>query len=546
MIEGINKTQANQLGRCTYNLFHKVLDPDAVEGLTKNNSKPLITSTIPYVLDNDFGNTAMKTNLLSSVFKTPITTSLIEEAYINLHPNTNLKVLPNLNVSSKFWAELAIGHNHVKIHSTVSKFLLTGDSIKTMSKSNPYPDCFLDLISLFGQRQVHADIKTGTGMTKEPLKGTIGQITYDGDTQVYIPNQTRVTTKTKLYTITTRGMKTLAKGSTILHNAKNTERLSLQVQSLCEIIGTNNKANFISNCNRFANLPVIGENSTTQALLKGTYSRWSEKKSEIFNIMKSTISHKVDIADLSERTDMRFMFEAKTASRFSNTSESIRKVTMQNEKPSLATIGNNKNPDICLTLNHNGSVLLDIKAGNNLDNVFRNLLAEINYTTDNRLYTVTNSKSISLKDIQQRRLAYIQNFADREKSEELKFQYSDIIHNIEAIIKTTDSDLIKNILIQEEIFRSLSNKVLINHKPSFYYGHVVNENSLLLNVAFHKRLAEQMNNDMFSSKDKFTKFMSIAIKIYSEEVQNIIPNIERNKDFWQGTGFENIANDLFS
>jgi hypothetical protein len=88
-------------------------------------------------------------------------------------------------------------------------------------------------------------------------------------------------------------MKSLAKGSNVLHNAKNTERLSLQVQSLCEIIGSNNKANFINNCNTFANLPVIGENSTTQALLKGTYSRWSVKKGEMFAVMKSTLSIKL-------------------------------------------------------------------------------------------------------------------------------------------------------------------------------------------------------------------------------------------------------------
>lgn len=52
----------------------------------------------------------------------------------------------------------------------------------------------------------------------------------------------------------------------------------------------------------------------------------------------------------------------------------------------------------------------------------------------------------------------------------------------------------------------------------------INENSLLLNIMFHKRLIQYMNNDMFNYKDKFTKFiqkkLAKTIELKKQESEN--------------------------
>ena len=53
-----------------------------------------------------------------------------------------------------------------------------------------------------------------------------------------------------------------------------------------------------------------------------------------------------------------------------------------------------------------------------------------------------------------------------------------------------------------------------------------------------------LKNDLFiDNKENFNKFMSKAIRIYNDNITNISKNI--NTNFWKGTGFENIADDIF-
>jgi hypothetical protein len=68
-------TVFDQLARSTYNLFHNVLQPSVIKDLSDNKSQSLIASTIPYVLNNDFGNITIKTNLLSSIYNKNVNTN---------------------------------------------------------------------------------------------------------------------------------------------------------------------------------------------------------------------------------------------------------------------------------------------------------------------------------------------------------------------------------------------------------------------------------------------------------------------------------------
>ena len=179
-LTNIPEIQRDHLLRSTFGLFE-----------TLCNSQTSITKQIlPYMLEHNYGNVLMKTNLLSTINKS-FTIKEVAEDFKQLYPhNDKIHFIENGLVKTKFIGELAIANQHAENHPDfVNKILMTNDSIRVNSKSNPFPDILLDLKSSLGIRKVHADIKSGNAMTKEPLKGTIGQVTFYNDQQIYIPNQ---------------------------------------------------------------------------------------------------------------------------------------------------------------------------------------------------------------------------------------------------------------------------------------------------------------------------------------------------------------------
>src|SRR5271154_4385058 len=188
-IDNIEKKQTFHLIRSAHGLYHNILTSENITGITEQNMLPLITKTIEYVTDQSYGNNVIKANLLSEIIK-PIRLFDINKAYNICFPLNKLHFVSDTQTSpiwmpTRFWSELAIVHEHIKIHdSLIQKVLITADTIKTSSKSNPFPDLFLNLNSTYGERKVYSDIKSGNSMIKEPLKGTIGQITYDATNQI--------------------------------------------------------------------------------------------------------------------------------------------------------------------------------------------------------------------------------------------------------------------------------------------------------------------------------------------------------------------------
>jgi hypothetical protein len=58
-------------------------------------------------------------------------------------------------------------------------------------------------------------------------------------------------------------------------------------------------------------------------------------------------------------------------------------------------------------------------------------------------------------------------------------------------------------------------------------------------------LTPYITEQIFTNKKEFQLFAIKAIKIYNEEIKEIASNIQNSKEFWMGTGFEQIADDLF-
>lgn len=91
-----------------------------------------------------------------------------------------------------------------------------------------------------------------------------------------------------------------------------------------------------------------------------------------------------------------------------------------------------------------------------------------------------------------------------------------------------------NYLIQDGLLHCIALNVL-QKQPSFFASHKV---SLIeFNVKYYQQLEPYINSSIFDNKENFNKFMSKAIGIYYND------NI--NNNFWKGTGFENIADDIW-
>jgi len=198
----------------------------------------------------------------------------------------------------------------------------------------------------------------------------------------------------------------------------------------------------------------------------------------------------------------------------------------------IAPLGSNKFPDVTININGN-SVMKDLKSGNNLEAIFRGVLAEIPYNNDHSLYTIMN-KGTSLEEIQEKRFNYLKQYKEYQ---EISLKITDI----KNIINITEIE--KNVLIQEELFKLVASKANLN--ISFYYGKIIDPN-VCLNLKFYNKLSPLINDRIFDNKVNFQRFLGKAIKFYQEEVDNVYINIQQSKIFWQGSGFEKIADDLFS
>lgn len=148
-----------------------------------------------------------------------------------------------------------------------------------------------------------------------------------------------------------------------------------------------------------------------------------------------------------------------TADRLANTSNLIKKVIMNYEDPSKIVIANtsgNVNKDITIHLKNNNDIyskMKDIKAGNNADNAFSDIVSSVPYTSNLENYTVINDKPINLGKVQAIRREYFKKLKDMEKCPASLREISTKIQYLNEL----PTDIIqKNIIIQEEMFKTIS------------------------------------------------------------------------------------------
>jgi hypothetical protein len=345
------------------------------------------------------------------------------------------------------------------------------------------------------------------------------------------------------YKLIRRYMKSMSNNAlTILKHSSRQERLVSHLQEFISIHFDNplkSSTDLLDCTSKYILNPTLGENLIKQTIAKGFFPRASFRKESMVSALKNAdtnaLSEKVMIINPEEKSDARFLVETVTASRFCETSFTIKKVAMNSEKPSAFKISgsSNKYPDIDIQLD-NIFFSRDIKSGNRMEDTLGSILAEIPYSEDGTVYAIRN-KQISLEQIQERRLIELHN----------NHQYGKLYPTVAAINNLPGVDIcFKNIQIQEEIFKFILANPICNRLSFYYYKDI--ETYTQLNVNFYKRVTPLLNDQIFNNKKDFQRFLSKTVEIYNEEVSDILSNIKKSKPFWIGSGLENIADDIFT
>jgi len=348
----------------------------------------------------------------------------------------------------------------------------------------------------------------------------------------------------------TRTMKRIA-GKMVLNDLQM-QRLTNHTQELIKSNFTKpivDKTDLLEKSVDYMTNPALGENITKQTLTKGLFPRISYTKGTMETALNNVAkkSSKVKIENLKEKTDIRWVCEKTTADRFAETSELIQEIQMNSEKPNKETMTaiiskaqtGQTTADTTVKFNINNvstEVFRDIKSGNNAKDPFSGVLAEIPNTTQGNPYSIIN-EPISFNEIQAKRSIIIDSLA----------KYNEEFQNLQDKFKTAKdlsiSDFDKNRIIQEILFQYVSKHERLL-KASFYYNYSVKETTTI-NEIFYDKLKPHINNTIFDNKKNYNQFMKIAIKIYCDTIHDISQNIQKGKAFWMGTGFEEIADDIF-
>ena len=294
--------------------------------------------------------------------------------------------------------------------------------------------------------------------------------------------------------------------------------------------------------------PSLGESILQQSLVKGTFSRLSFKRGIIEKEMRPHISNKIEVAEPNSKADFRFIGEIRTADRLANTSNIIEKVIMNFEDPTKVIknkpVSNNVNKDVTLKYqieNRQYSMQGDIKAGNNANNPFSNVIASIPLRENMENYFVINDNQISLFHIQQVRM---EQFAILNKQYKSSSPFAEVWKQMEYLNELPINQIHKNILMQEQIFKAMSLGLNIG-APSFYATFIV-PHSYMMHEKFLSKLEPHINANIFDNKKNFNVFMQQAFLAYNETVQQIARNVKANRNLLKESGLEDISNDIFN
>lgn len=290
--------------------------------------------------------------------------------------------------------------------------------------------------------------------------------------------------------------------------------------------------------------PTCPEPILNQTIAKAFFPRMSWTKGSIEKTMG--LSNQIIINDPKEKSDARFIVEIGLADQFVRQQTSVQSIMMNSERPNkvsnMTTViskGGNKYKDILVNLKTTAMFELDIKSGNNAQDLFGGLLGSIHITKDGLPYFIVCDKPISIVDLQKARINSVNNISQSTDNQ--------ILERTSTLIRTIHNDMTldviqRNINIQEQLFQLMSDN-LLRQQPSFYVINRITE--VQVHAEFYRRLEPHINYEIFHNKQNANKFVRQALIAYNDTIQNIVRNIKQ-KDAWEGTGFGEIAEELFN
>lgn len=355
-----------------------------------------------------------------------------------------------------------------------------------------------------------------------------------------------ITSNCNINHVISRGMKRIASNSNLSNLNKQNLFANLTEKTLSIYQSKiNTEADFLD---RLTHSYQPSENIALQSITYALSPGFSTKKSNIVSSFKPFISPKIEIDNPSQRSNVSFITELATASRYANTSDNILKIKMNSENTQVASntkSGSNLYSDLTLEYQTPSgviSLLKDIKFGNNMNKITSEVIAEIPYMNSGEVYSIINNPK-NLLELSKMRIKLLE---ESTFDNETRTYTNNLLSNIKNLDPLIDQcHLQYNLLIQEELYKALSIPALRRINMSYYYGILVKECET--NPEFFRRLQPYINNHIFDSKRNANLFLARAAIIYHQTVKPILHNIENTRGTsWQASFIDDLKDDIFT
>ena len=337
------------------------------------------------------------------------------------------------------------------------------------------------------------------------------------------------------FRIIIRGMKQ----ATLAVKEKTVQRCSEHLYEYGKVLATSyTPKNFMTNL--ALSMHRSKELILTQSMWRAS-TGFSTTKKDWMTAMQETNSYdlsKVKVENPLQKTDVRYLTEARVAANLSKASETILGVTLAYEHP------NKKTFDLLVTLGNKSlkvTVERDIKSGNNLYAVRGNKVGEIPIVkTTNEPYGIMND-GYNIKDVFDGRLKMLERDSSIRPPESYYKDFLELRNTLNILKSAIDiDDINKHYLAQEAIFKFIINtgdKTAL--KFSLFVLDVVEDKSPS-NIPFYQAMEKILKEDSFSTTENVQELLGNTAKAYSSTVQDLTDILHANKAFWTSLGMENI------
>jgi hypothetical protein len=171
--------------RTTYSLLEKLLEPNILNSMSKNDKKIFLNVLWDYSFNPNDGVLQHKASLIHQMFRDKYSSNIFKEIYLSRHPDSKVVFPKDILIDLRIFAEVPVIARYEKAFSpNIMQILLTGDSIPTTldKQDQTNPDGIVDLVSPLGVKRTYQDVKSG--VVKHYTRGSLDMITFDSNRQV--------------------------------------------------------------------------------------------------------------------------------------------------------------------------------------------------------------------------------------------------------------------------------------------------------------------------------------------------------------------------